>query len=389
MTMNTINANTANEIQSTIAAAIEAARAAAAEAAEAAKKAREKAEEADEAETNANSAEDEAENDLYAAENASSEAAEAEERAQTAASEAEEAAREAENASTEAAEAEENAREHAAEATKAANLARTAAAEAAEAAEIAEQAAARAAEAIEVVTRAAEQQSTPELTTNDASEPEPEETTDEESESEPEEHRARCCITETILKRFFPEPIASDIDETQTFMGTIFKPANGKTATLIIDPDLLDREIDWSYPDDPGAFIDLSTGEIITSHERPEEIAAIVDRIIIAAIQQDADRTRIARRDARRRFFQEAEKRADAHDIEYDLFEATTGNPDPETDEESTWYGWRLFESNDPTNSLEIPPANFADPTETAPIFARLETWFFRTAEQRAWEEDE
>ncbi len=180
----------------------------------------------------------------------------------------------------------------------------------------------------------------------------------------------RCCLTETILKKFFPaleEPGATNDEPgyTETFLGTIMTYPDGD-ATLIVDP---------------GAWIELPEGTVVTSHDRPEEIAEIIDTLIINAIQQKADREQVKRRRARNDFWNLARMTARSLGTEIDIYETTTGDADPTGDgREAPWFGWTIYNTDhEPFPAFPVPPIDFRDTNATRSLMAQLRLWLKQT----------
>ena len=198
----------------------------------------------------------------------------------------------------------------------------------------------------------------------------------------------RCCLNETILKKFFPtleEPGATNDEPgyTETFLGTIISYPDGD-ATLIVDPELLDA-IEWSDPSDPGAWIELPEGTVVTSHDRPEEIAEIIDTLIINAIQQNADRTQGSRKRAKDAFLRAAKAEAEKYGIDLGpCYEILTGGDEPWIKpSDAKWYGWKLHNfscESDPLPIFYIPPTDFRDPEATRAIMSQLRLWLKQQA---------
>ena len=198
----------------------------------------------------------------------------------------------------------------------------------------------------------------------------------------------RCCLNETILKRFFPtlEEPGETNDEpgyTETFLGTIISYPDGD-ATLIVDPELLDA-IEWSDPGDPGAWIELPEGTVVTSHDRPEEIAEIIDTAIINAIQQNADRTQTSRKRAKEAFMGAAKMEAEKYGIDLGLYyEVLTGDDEPWIKPSAAkWYGWRFYNfssDSDPLPSFTFPPIDFRDPKAVNEIMSQFRLWLKQQA---------
>ena len=198
----------------------------------------------------------------------------------------------------------------------------------------------------------------------------------------------RCCLNETILKRFFPtlEEPGETNDEpgyTETFLGTIISYPDGD-ATLIVDPELLDA-IEWSDPEAPGAWIELPEGTVVTSHDRPEEIAEIIDTAIINAIQQNADRTQTSRKRAKEAFMGAAKMEAEKYGIDLGLYyEVLTGDDEPWIKPSAAkWYGWRFYNfssDSDPLPSFTFPPIDFRDPKAVNEIMSQFRLWLKQQA---------
>ena len=202
----------------------------------------------------------------------------------------------------------------------------------------------------------------------------------------------RCCLNETILKKFFPtleEPGATNDEPgyTETFLGTIITYPDGD-ATLIVDPELLDA-IEWSDPGDPGAWIELPEGTVVTSHDRPEEIAEIIDTLIINAIQQKADREQTKRRRARNDFWHLARMTARSLGTEIDIYETTTGDADPTGDgRDAPWFGWTIYNTDhEPFPAFPVPPIDFRDTNATRSLMAQLRLWLKQTTTHEQTEE--
>ena len=212
-------------------------------------------------------------------------------------------------------------------------------------------------------------------------------TTQTETQTE-EKKPVRCCLNDTIIKRFFPalEEPGETIDEpgyTETFLGTIISYPDGE-GSLIIEPDLLDS-IEWSDPEHPGAWIDLPEGTVVTEHDRPEEIAEIIDSAIINAIQQHADRTQTLRKRAKEAFMSAAKTEAEKYGIDIGLdYEVLTGDDEPWIKPSAAkWYGWRFYNfssESDPLPIFYIPPTDFRDPDATRAIMSQLRLWLKQQA---------
>ncbi|MBQ9454785.1 MAG: hypothetical protein IJU53_03850 [Thermoguttaceae bacterium] len=129
--------------------------------------------------------------------------------------------------------------------------------------------------------------------------------TNKTTQPEQRKHRTRCLMNPTIRKAILPPCPHIDGRDThkQTKFGWICNFAEGGEI-LTIDPLLL-THIEWTpeCPEEHGASIDLSDGTIITTHERPEEIAAIFTPIFLnlwinspdAASQREQERQNSSR----------------------------------------------------------------------------------------------